>query len=153
MRRHAPTAPYPRERPGTHCTGGWVGLTAGLDWCGKSRPTGIRSQDRPAPRQSLYRLSYRAHIYNPNLVNNTGWEQQYEINLGVRNSRSQFGKKKEDCFEPVRNVPTPFYPQSNPNFCLPLFNSFVKRKLFLGIKIFGGDICLICPPHLPKLRP
>jgi len=44
----APTAPYPRERPGTHCTGGWVGLMAGLDWCGKSRPTWIRSPDRPA---------------------------------------------------------------------------------------------------------
>jgi hypothetical protein len=25
----------PRERPGTHCTGGWVGL----DRCGKSRPS------------------------------------------------------------------------------------------------------------------
>jgi hypothetical protein len=23
--RHAPAALYPRERPGTHCTGGWVG--------------------------------------------------------------------------------------------------------------------------------
>jgi len=29
--RHAPAAPYPRERPGTHCTGGWVGLRADLD--------------------------------------------------------------------------------------------------------------------------
>jgi len=28
---------YPRERPGTHCTGGWVGPRAGLDRCGKSR--------------------------------------------------------------------------------------------------------------------
>jgi hypothetical protein len=28
---------YPRERPGTSCTGGWVGLRAGLDVCGKSR--------------------------------------------------------------------------------------------------------------------
>ena len=36
--RHAPTPPYPRERPGTHCTGGWVGFRAGLDRCGKSRP-------------------------------------------------------------------------------------------------------------------
>ena len=26
------------ERLGTHCTGGWVGPTAGLDRCGKSRP-------------------------------------------------------------------------------------------------------------------
>ena len=38
---------YPRERPGTHCIGGWVGPRAGLDGCGKSRPpTGIRSSDR-----------------------------------------------------------------------------------------------------------
>ena len=29
---------YSRERPGTHCIGGWVGLRAGLDRCGKSRP-------------------------------------------------------------------------------------------------------------------
>jgi len=28
----------PREGPGTHCTGGWVGPRAGLDRCGKSRP-------------------------------------------------------------------------------------------------------------------
>ena len=60
--RHAPAALYPRERPGTHCTGGWVGLMAGLDRCGKSRPpTGIRSPDRPARSQSLYRLRYPAH--------------------------------------------------------------------------------------------
>ena len=36
--RHAPAALYPRERPGTHCTGGWVGSRAGLESCGKSRP-------------------------------------------------------------------------------------------------------------------
>jgi hypothetical protein len=29
---------YPRERPGIHCTGGWVGPRAGLDVCEKSRP-------------------------------------------------------------------------------------------------------------------
>jgi hypothetical protein len=29
---------YPRERPGTHCIGGWVGPRAGLYGCGKSRP-------------------------------------------------------------------------------------------------------------------
>jgi len=38
-----------------------VGLRAGLDWCGKSRPTGIRSPDRPACRLSLYRLRYPAY--------------------------------------------------------------------------------------------
>jgi hypothetical protein len=49
---------YPRERPGTHCTGGWVGPRAGLDVCEKFVPTEIRSPDRPARSQSLYRLSY-----------------------------------------------------------------------------------------------
>ena len=45
--RHALATLYPRERPVTHFTGGWVGPRAGLDG-GKSRPTGIRSPDRPA---------------------------------------------------------------------------------------------------------
>ena len=39
-----------------------MGPRAGLDTCGKYRPhTGIRSLDRAAHSQSLYRLSYRAH--------------------------------------------------------------------------------------------
>ena len=33
-----PGLSLPRERPGTHCTGGWVGPRAGLDRCGKSHP-------------------------------------------------------------------------------------------------------------------
>jgi len=33
-----PLPHYPRERPGPHCMGGWVGSRAGLDGCGKSRP-------------------------------------------------------------------------------------------------------------------
>ena len=36
--RHTPAALYPLERPGTHCTGGWVDPSAVLDRCGKSRP-------------------------------------------------------------------------------------------------------------------
>jgi hypothetical protein len=35
---HAPAALYRWERPGTYCTGNWVGPRAGLDRCGKSRP-------------------------------------------------------------------------------------------------------------------
>ena len=49
---------HPRERPNTHCTGGWVGPEDGLDRCGKARPTGIRSPDLPAHSESLYRLRY-----------------------------------------------------------------------------------------------
>jgi hypothetical protein len=35
-----------------------VGPGASLARCGKSRPTGIRSQDLPAHSESLYRLRY-----------------------------------------------------------------------------------------------
>jgi len=49
---------YPRERPGTHCIGGWVGLRTGLDGCGKSRPHWVSIPDHPARSESLYRMSY-----------------------------------------------------------------------------------------------
>ena len=59
-----------------------MGLRAGLDWRGKSHPTGIRSPDRPARRQSLYRLSYPAH--------NAIWKPEksgrYDDSLWVRRS-------------------------------------------------------------------
>jgi hypothetical protein len=55
---------YPWERPGTHCTGGCVGPGAGLDRCGKSRPTGIRSPDLPARSESLYQLRYPGSQYS-----------------------------------------------------------------------------------------
>jgi hypothetical protein len=59
--RHAPAALYPRERPGTHCTGRWVCPRAVLDRCGKSRPhrDSIPRQSSPVAK-SLYQLSYRA---------------------------------------------------------------------------------------------
>jgi hypothetical protein len=49
---------YPREGPSTNCTGGWEGPKAGLEVCEDLTPTEIRSPDRPARSQSLYRLSY-----------------------------------------------------------------------------------------------
>ena len=56
---------YPRERPDTHFTEGWMGPRAGLFGCGKSRPTtGIRSLDRPARSESQYRLSYPGSTIN-----------------------------------------------------------------------------------------
>jgi hypothetical protein len=36
--RHVPAALTSGKKPGKHCTGGWVGPSAGLDVCGKSRP-------------------------------------------------------------------------------------------------------------------
>ena len=51
-----PWSLYPRERLGTHCTGGGVGPRANLD--GNLSPTGIRPPNRPVRSESLYRLSY-----------------------------------------------------------------------------------------------
>jgi hypothetical protein len=53
-----PRTLYLRERPGTHCIGGCVGTRAGRDGAENLAPTGIRSPDRPARSESLYRLSY-----------------------------------------------------------------------------------------------
>jgi len=64
---------YPRERAGTHCTGGWVGPRDGLDRCKKFLPIRIRSPDRPARNQSLYRLRYPAH----KIVNKPGLSTLY----------------------------------------------------------------------------
>jgi hypothetical protein len=36
--RHGPAALTPGKRRGTQFIGGWVGLKADLDWCGKFRP-------------------------------------------------------------------------------------------------------------------
>jgi hypothetical protein len=48
---------YPRVRPDTHCTGGWVGPDRdGL--IRKIHPTGIRSLGRPARSKSLHGLHY-----------------------------------------------------------------------------------------------
>jgi hypothetical protein len=51
--RHAPTA-LPQERPGTNCIGGRVGHRTGTE---NLATTGIRSPDRPAHSEPLYRLS------------------------------------------------------------------------------------------------
>ena len=43
---------YLRERPGTHCVGGWVGLRADLRGAKNLAPTGIRSPDHPIRSES-----------------------------------------------------------------------------------------------------
>jgi len=45
----------PGKRPVSHCIGGWVGPSAGVNGCGNLAPTGIRSRDRPARSESLSR--------------------------------------------------------------------------------------------------
>jgi hypothetical protein len=74
--RHGPAA-LPQERPGTRCTGGWVGPRAGPVGCGKLSPSTFRSPDRPARSESLYRLIYPG----PQMLNNT---QQYSVDCSRR---------------------------------------------------------------------
>ena len=59
--RHASVDLLLGNRPGVHRTGGWLGPRVGLDGYGNSRtppPTGIRSPDRTARSEWLYRLRY-----------------------------------------------------------------------------------------------
>jgi hypothetical protein len=61
--RHDPTAWPPGKRTGTQCIGGWVGPRAGLDGCENLSHTGIRSPDRPARKESLWRIRYPGPQY------------------------------------------------------------------------------------------
>jgi hypothetical protein len=70
--RHAPAALYPWERPGTYCTGGWVGPRPVWTGAENLAHTGIWSLDRPARSQSLYQLRYPAHTKCNNFFINTG---------------------------------------------------------------------------------
>ena len=71
--RHAPTALHLGKVPGTHCIGGWVGPSVGLDGCGKSPPR-LDSQT-VLPVESMYRLSCRGHraVLNPLTL----WRRNY----------------------------------------------------------------------------
>ena len=69
-----PRSLYPRERSGTHCTGDGVGPQGRFGRVRKiSPPTGIRSPDRPARSESLYRLSYPGRTDCSYLVQNISY--------------------------------------------------------------------------------
>ena len=54
---------YPRERPGTHCTGGWVDLRVGLNSMEKLTSTRIGSLDSPAHSEALYQSHHSVWRY------------------------------------------------------------------------------------------
>ena len=61
--RHALAALYPEKDPVPIVQEVWWAPGPVLTLAENLSPTGIRSPDRPARSQSLYRLSYRAHHY------------------------------------------------------------------------------------------
>jgi len=58
--QHAPAALYPRERPGTHFTVGWVGSRAGLDGRKISFPPGFD----PGPSSPMFSIKKEIEQYN-----------------------------------------------------------------------------------------
>ena len=78
---HAPAASTPGKDPVPIVQE--AGCAPGPIWTGAENlaPTGIRFPDRPARSQSLYRLSYRAHIIN---INNYNYSfKQYTFRQGL----------------------------------------------------------------------
>jgi hypothetical protein len=59
-----PRSLYPRERPGTHSLGGWLGPRAGLDRCGKSR----LHRDSILGLSSPYRVAIPTELSRPNVI-------------------------------------------------------------------------------------
>jgi hypothetical protein len=51
----------PWNDPGIHCTGGWVDTGTGLEVAENLAVTGIRSSNRPARSEPLYRLRCPVH--------------------------------------------------------------------------------------------
>jgi hypothetical protein len=62
--RHAPAALPPGKRPGTHCTGGWLGPRADLDECGKSNTVNISRNDQQYALivPLLYSIHWLLHV-------------------------------------------------------------------------------------------
>ena len=61
--RHAPAVLPPGKGPGSHCTGGWVGLGVS-DKIKSLSPTTVRTPIRSARSESLYRLSHSSGLLN-----------------------------------------------------------------------------------------
>jgi hypothetical protein len=67
---------YPRERPGTHCIGGWVGPRTGLDVCEKSR-TPIHSKSF----KSILMLSSEPWVCLPNGLSFQGFRVKFYMHF------------------------------------------------------------------------
>jgi hypothetical protein len=126
--RHAPAALPPEKRPGI---GGWVGPMAGLDGSAKSRPQ-IRSPDRPASSESLYRLSYRGprcvsgdvscvrtfHIYCPIWVK-FGTTHLHVIMLSICEFREYRHREGRSLLKHVNTIAFTCVPRDSATCCKP----------------------------------
>jgi hypothetical protein len=82
--RHARAALSPEKRPGTHCTGGWLGPSAGWSCAENLVLTEIRSPGRPAHNESLSRVRYPGPIQNVYSKCNSLLSLQAFLNFAAR---------------------------------------------------------------------
>ena len=88
--QHTPAALYRRERPGTHCTGGWVGPRAGLDGRKISPTLGFdsRTVQSVASRYTNWGGSSTVHIYTQTIYRTTQNIQYIEQHKNLRRVRA-----------------------------------------------------------------
>ena len=121
----------PRERPGTRCTGGWVGVGAGLDGCGKSRP---HRDSIPGPTSKEDKIQMWARIYA--LVNTL-------LNNGCRVFFSGVKRPERGVHHPPRLAPRLnkeySYTSTPPLGLHGLFKGDLKRMLH--VLLLGVSTC------------
>ena len=133
---------YLRKRVSTHCIGGWVGRRAGLDRCGKSRPHGVRSTDRPVaiPTElsrhqplmyrsivngNIIRMLFKRLIEKPEIDNNHMWVLKICMFI---NWRRRFGGNGSVLIQGLRN-----YVHANTEF-VQLWVSLLKLPLKMEVE-------------------
>jgi len=100
---------YPRERTGTHCTGGWVGPRDGLDSCGKSLPPpGCDPRTfQPVESRCTYWAipAHRPHSTLPKAQNYIGCSSQNSKNYEgwlISNAHSEISRKRDHLFKQTK---------------------------------------------------
>jgi hypothetical protein len=124
----------PGERtPGTHCTGDWVGLRAGLDTEARgkilSTLSGIepRSPGRPARSQTLYWLSYHLFLHSTELGRLYAYGRRQSLLALLRFVLRNFGGA--NCYSEARAFPLAHHANAD-----SLIRNVSKEKEYVVIK-------------------
>jgi len=132
--RHAP-APLPPGKTRCYCRGVWVGPRTGPNKCGKSRPAGVRSSDRPAHSELLYRLRYPGSRVQSNINPNVN-----ECPDATKSRRMAECRLKG--INNLRHVHVPINSETREKFLREKEKSVVKEPTF-GSSIIRLAVCAI----------
>jgi hypothetical protein len=135
--QHAPAVLYPRKRPGTHCTGGWVGPRAGLDRYGKSRP----NQDSIPGPSSPSSVAIPTELPGPPI-------KQIRNKNSLSIDRTYYRVFKSPSFVPILNQMNPLYSHTTSIIILP---STPRSSPYVlpGNKLERPKLC---PSHKPNYK-